>query len=143
MSPPPSATFQQPIKTTAHKRKRSYHKQERRYSCPSFDNLTKKKGLNGLEDEFAYTQENLATVNIMFDSLKQAFIDCEPQLKPNITRLDDMEKELLSAYDDLELQVIHLERHINKLESSWQQWKSSQNLEQQFPSPSTSTSSLS
>jgi hypothetical protein len=31
----------------------------------------------------------------------------------------------LVAFDDLELQLIHLDRHLRALESSWYQWKSS------------------
>lgn len=81
------------------------------------------KALTTLEDELDYTQDTLATLNVMFGSLRQAYITCEPQLTPHPTRLDAMEKELLSAYDDLELQVIHLDRHIQKLESSWRDWK--------------------
>lgn len=159
LSTPTSPTFQSTVKSPT-KRKRVYkhHQEQRRYSCPSFniENSHDNKNLNELEDEFAYTQETLATVNIMFDSLKQTFIDYEPHLKPNVTRLCEKEKELLSAYDDLELQVIHLKRHINKLESSWQQWKSTcnntnnnnnnsnnNNSHQLLPSPSNSTSSLS
>ncbi|CAO3620821.1 unnamed protein product [Cunninghamella blakesleeana] len=145
-----SPTFQSTIKSPT-KRKRVYNNNkyqqtnQRRYSCPSFhlENTHDHKNLNELEDELAYTQETLATVNIMFDSLKQTFTDYEPHLKPNVTRLCEKEKELLSAYDDLELQVIHLKRHINKLESTWKQWKTTCKDNQLIPSPSHSTSSLS
>ncbi|KAI8327783.1 hypothetical protein BC941DRAFT_446285 [Chlamydoabsidia padenii] len=97
-------------------------KPHRRKSQCTMDN--DEIGLETLEDEFDYTQDTLATLNVMFGSLRQAYETCEPQLTPHPTRLDAMEKELLSAYDDLELQVIHLDRHIKKLESSWRDWKS-------------------
>ncbi|KAI8089449.1 uncharacterized protein BX664DRAFT_385934 [Halteromyces radiatus] len=86
--------------------------------------ITDDQELMTLEDELDYTQDTLATLNVMFGSLRQAYVTCAPQLDPHATRLDAMEKELLSAYDDLELQVIHLDRHIKKLELSWHQWKS-------------------
>ncbi|CAO3589667.1 unnamed protein product [Absidia cylindrospora] len=91
------------------------------------------KALMTLEDELDYTQDSLATLNVMFGSLRQAYVTGEPQLTHHPTRLGAMEKELLSAYDDLELQVIHLDRHIQKLESSWRYWKSSNQT--YLPSP--------
>ncbi|KAI8138233.1 hypothetical protein BJV82DRAFT_583108 [Fennellomyces sp. T-0311] len=71
-----------------------------------------------LENELAYSVDSLATISVMFDSLRHAYATSKPQMdrSSTATRLGDMEKELLTAYDDLGLQVVHLERHINKLE---------------------------
>ncbi|ORX51234.1 hypothetical protein DM01DRAFT_1408715 [Hesseltinella vesiculosa] len=82
--------------------------------------------IGDIENEMAYTKDSLATLTVMYDSLRQAYDHGKPQLRYHPTRLDAMEKELLSAYDDLELQVIHLGKHIAKLEASWMAWKSSQ-----------------
>ncbi|ORZ10203.1 hypothetical protein BCR42DRAFT_422963 [Absidia repens] len=87
----------------------------------------KRKQLITLENEMDFTQDAWATLNVMFESVRLAYLNCAPQLSPHPTRLDAMEKELLSAYDDLELQVIHLDRHIQKLESSWYHYKATTN----------------
>ncbi|CAO3589129.1 unnamed protein product [Absidia cylindrospora] len=100
-------------------------------SCPRQHQITvtdeNRKQLITLENEMDFTQDAWATLNVMFESVRLAYLNCAPQLAPHPTRLDAMEKELLSAYDDLELQVIHLDRHIQKLESSWYHYKATTN----------------
>ncbi|SAL98962.1 hypothetical protein [Absidia glauca] len=79
--------------------------------------------IGALADELDYTQDTLSTLSVLYTSLQHAYETCALPLHP--ARLDAMEKELLVAFDDLELQLIHLDRHLRALESSWYQWKSS------------------
>ncbi|KAG0180163.1 hypothetical protein DFQ29_001141 [Apophysomyces sp. BC1021] len=78
-----------------------------------------------LESELAFTYDSLATINVMFDSLRLAYANCKAEIdkSKSETRLGEMEKELLTAYDDLGLQVVHLERQIIKLERQLSQIK--------------------
>lgn len=71
-----------------------------------------------LEKELAFTFDSIATLTVHFDSLHHAYTSSKAELDmtKNATRLCDKEKELLTAYDDLGLQVNHLERKIKKLE---------------------------
>ncbi|KAI7871569.1 hypothetical protein BDF14DRAFT_1693423, partial [Spinellus fusiger] len=75
--------------------------------------------IDQLVSELSFSYDALANINVMFDSLHNAYTTCRPEIEKNMTatRLGDMEKELLAAYDDVGLQVIHLERQIAKLES--------------------------
>lgn len=71
-----------------------------------------------LQNELEFTYDNVATITVHFESLQHAYTSSKPVLdkSKNATRLGEMEKELLTAYDDLGLQVTHLERKIAKLE---------------------------
>ncbi|CEP13351.1 hypothetical protein [Parasitella parasitica] len=85
----------------------------------TFDNLT-------TELEFSY--DCLATINVVYESLRHAYSNskCNIEQQGNDTRLCDMEKELLIAYDDLNLQINHLEKNIIKMEQRLTQLKSMQ-----------------
>ncbi|KAI8056281.1 uncharacterized protein B0P05DRAFT_560194 [Gilbertella persicaria] len=78
-----------------------------------------------LERELAFTYDTVATITVHFESLHHAYTSSKPQLDQSktATRLGEMEKELLTAYDDLGLQVTHLERKIAKLEKRLAQLK--------------------
>lgn len=71
-----------------------------------------------LQNELEFTYDTVATITVHFESLHHAYTCSKPELdkSKNATRLGEMEKELLTAYDDLGLQVTHLERKIAKLE---------------------------
>ncbi|KAI9496278.1 hypothetical protein BDB00DRAFT_809777 [Zychaea mexicana] len=71
-----------------------------------------------LESEITFTYDAFATVSVMFDSLQHAYASSKAEMDRarSETRLSEKEKELLAAYDDLGLQVVHLERHVVKLE---------------------------
>ncbi|KAI9359743.1 hypothetical protein BD770DRAFT_385420 [Pilaira anomala] len=71
-----------------------------------------------LQNELEFTYDTVATITVHFESLHHAYMCSKPELdkSKNSTRLGEMEKELLTAYDDLGLQVTHLERKIAKLE---------------------------
>ncbi|KAL0098149.1 hypothetical protein J3Q64DRAFT_1694543 [Phycomyces blakesleeanus] len=86
-----------------------------------------------LESELNFTYDSLANVNVMFDSLRNAYSTCKPEIEKNKTetRLGAMEKELLAAYDDVGLQVIHLERQLVKLEKRLLEVRAEQQQEQQ------------
>jgi hypothetical protein len=71
-----------------------------------------------LQSELEFTYDTVATITVHFESLHHAYTCSKPELdkSKSATRLGEMEKELLTAYDDLGLQVTHLERKISKLE---------------------------
>ncbi|KAI9022828.1 hypothetical protein CLU79DRAFT_750963 [Phycomyces nitens] len=75
--------------------------------------------IDRLVTELAYAYDSVATITVHFDSLRHAYACSKSEIdrSTKATRLCDMEKELLTAYDDLGLQVIHLERKIVKLET--------------------------
>lgn len=78
-----------------------------------------------LQKELAFTYDTVATITVHFESLHHAYTCSKPELDKtkSATRLGEMEKELLTAYDDLGLQVTHLERKIAKLEKRIAQLK--------------------
>ncbi|KAF7723457.1 hypothetical protein EC973_002010 [Apophysomyces ossiformis] len=89
-------------------------------SSPKVNKVKQMQGseIERLESELAFTYDSLATITVMFDSLRLAYANCKNEIEKSKseTRLGEMEKELLTAYDDLGLQVTHLEREIIKLE---------------------------
>ncbi|KAI8391097.1 uncharacterized protein BYT42DRAFT_555585 [Radiomyces spectabilis] len=79
-----------------------------------------------LENELSFTYDTLATIMVHYESVCNAYSAGKPQLEksshPN--QLCDMEKELLAAYDDLHLQITHLERKVVKLENKIKELRS-------------------
>ncbi|KAI8888686.1 hypothetical protein K501DRAFT_282745 [Backusella circina FSU 941] len=84
-------------------------------------NSNKGNAFESLLSELAFSYDSLATINVMFNSLRHAYASCDIMKKDKeehgIVRLGDRERELLAAYDDLGLQVSHLEKKIALLES--------------------------
>ncbi|KAI7867735.1 hypothetical protein BDF14DRAFT_1801322 [Spinellus fusiger] len=72
-----------------------------------------------LETELAYAYDAIATITVHFESLLSAYKNSKADVdkSASATRLCPMEKELLAAYDDLGLQVTHLERKIETFET--------------------------
>ncbi|KAI7876000.1 hypothetical protein K492DRAFT_172903 [Lichtheimia hyalospora FSU 10163] len=95
-------------------------------TCPTSSLPTEQQEIVKLESELTFTYDTLATINVMFDSLQHAYASSESEMERlrNPLRLSEKEKELLGAYDDLGLQVVHLERQIIKLEKKLMELKS-------------------
>jgi hypothetical protein len=74
-----------------------------------------------LASELAFTYDHLATISVHFESLQLAYTQADLNEHYSATRLGPKEKELLAAYDDLGLQVVHLERKIQTLEARLQE----------------------
>lgn len=79
-----------------------------------------------LETELSFLQNECTTICIMFDSLRNAFYARALQQPDQFTAVPvlyhrqgrgDMDREMLTAYDDLTLKVRQLERKVDKLES--------------------------
>lgn len=107
---------------------------------------TPQEEIKRLESEIVFTYDTVATITVMFDSLRNAYATCKPEIDRNFseTRLSAMEKELLASYDDLGLQVTHLERQIVKLEKrlmELRQQEAAKNAQQKDipPTPETTT----
>ncbi|KAI7880155.1 hypothetical protein K492DRAFT_178071 [Lichtheimia hyalospora FSU 10163] len=99
---------------------------------------TREEAIRQLESELNYTYDTLATIYVMFESLEHAYTSSKPEMdqSQNATRLSDKEKELLTQFDDLGLQVTHLERQIVKLEKRLVELRSS------APSPVVANSNI-
>lgn len=71
-----------------------------------------------LVSELDYSYDSLATITVIYNSLKLTYTTNKDNIEQfrNNTRLNDMEKELLAAYDDLSLQINHLKKDITKIE---------------------------
>lgn len=81
-------------------------------------NNTPTTTFDSLITELEFSYDCLATINVIYTSLHHAYSDSKGSIEQqgNGTRLCDMEKELLIAYDDLSLQINHLEKNIIKME---------------------------
>ncbi|KAG2218084.1 hypothetical protein INT45_004833 [Circinella minor] len=115
-----------------HKRTGSTGSSSSRSSQSSIGSLSKKQPSSSseiarLESEITFTYDAFATVTVMFDSLQHAYASSKAEMDKsrNATRLSEKEKELLAAYDDLGLQVVHLERQVVKLEKRLMELRSS------------------
>lgn len=80
---------------------------------------------DSLISKLDYSYDSLATINVIFDSLCFTYNNSKDDIeqRKNHTRLGEMEKELLAAYDDLCLQVNHLEKDVNKIEEAFDKLK--------------------
>lgn len=120
-------------------------KKRRRVSMVSQSSRRIKIKPNDFEDlmsQLDYSYDALATINVIFDSLRHTYTNCKSKIEQQMTnvRLCDMEKELLIAYDDLNLQIINLEKNILLMEEKMIQLKSNDSI---VPSSNSSTSSMS
>jgi uncharacterized coiled-coil protein SlyX len=79
-----------------------------------------------LEKELAFSCDTLATIVVMIESLQRAYDTCGPDQSQGRTRLNAAERELLAEYDDLELQMSHLEKKIAQMEAQLTELKGSQ-----------------
>lgn len=104
--------------------------------------LKEEDGLAKLENELAFTYDTMATITVHFESLYHAYHSSKSKLDQSktATRLCEMEKELLTAYDDLGLQVNHLERKIAKLEKRVKQLKEEETVTVSSPCSTSSDS---
>ncbi|CAO3643523.1 unnamed protein product [Mucor fragilis] len=92
----------------------------------SADDNTAKSAFDGLITELEFSYDCLATINVVYTSLRHTYSESKWSIEQqgNVTRLCDMEKELLIAYDDLNLQIKHLEKSIIKMEQKLMRLKS-------------------
>ncbi|KAI8583618.1 hypothetical protein K450DRAFT_222004 [Umbelopsis ramanniana AG] len=79
-----------------------------------------------LEKELAFSCDTLATIVVMIESLQRAYDTCRPDQSQGRTRLNPAERELLAEYDDLELQMSHLEKKIAQMEAQLTELKGNQ-----------------
>ncbi|KAI9312495.1 hypothetical protein BX666DRAFT_1987900 [Dichotomocladium elegans] len=80
--------------------------------------VDRKSEIQHLENELGHSLDTLATISVMYNSILHAYNASRSELDRtrSDTRLGEMEKELLTAYDDLVLQVTHLQRRIGNME---------------------------
>ncbi|KAI8092171.1 uncharacterized protein B0P05DRAFT_525094 [Gilbertella persicaria] len=86
-----------------------------------------KKPINyhDLQSDLDYAYDSLASIQVIYHSLKHTYLGCQTKIEQhrNMTRLCDMEKELLIAYDDISLQVTHLKKDLTRIEREMNQLK--------------------
>ncbi|KAI8980287.1 hypothetical protein BDB01DRAFT_797214 [Pilobolus umbonatus] len=89
-------------------------------------NISPREETEALQNELEFTYDSLATISVHFESLHHAYISSKAELdkSKSATRLGEKEKELLTAYDDLGLQVNHLEKKLEKINKRMEQLKS-------------------
>lgn len=68
-----------------------------------------------LENDLGYLQDSWASIHIVLDSLKNAFL-VTPFEGANEQQLDELDRELGIAYDDLMIQVRQLDRALKQLD---------------------------
>ncbi|GAN10684.1 hypothetical protein MAM1_0387c10229 [Mucor ambiguus] len=84
----------------------------------SVEDNTFKSEFEDLITELEYSYDCLATINVVYTSLRHTYAESKWSIEQqgHATRLCDMEKELLIAFDDLNLQTNQLEKSIIKME---------------------------
>jgi hypothetical protein len=116
--------------------------------------------LNKLEDELSFLNDECATILMMLDSLRNAYLAAGPQQASSLTTSPsshdlhiieeqqrrstdfvqnrDIEKEMRIAYDDLMLQVRQVEKKINKVERKSQMITTQRSTQPNAKSPTNS-----
>ncbi|KAI8368598.1 hypothetical protein EDC96DRAFT_504907 [Choanephora cucurbitarum] len=99
------------------RRRKPHHLQNRK----PIDKPIEKKGkydMDDIQSDLDYACDSLASIQVVYDSLKHTYLGCQNKIEQHKanTRLCDMEKELLIAYDDISLQVAHLKKDIARIE---------------------------
>lgn len=72
--------------------------------------------VSAIEDDLHHLQDEWATIDIVLNSLRTAF-PVEPAETASEERLDERDRELSIAYDDLMAQVRHLDRSLRRLDA--------------------------
>ncbi|KAJ2957217.1 hypothetical protein NQZ79_g7023 [Umbelopsis isabellina] len=78
-----------------------------------------------LENDLGYLQDSWASIHIVLDSLKNAFL-VTPFEGANEQQLDELDRELGIAYDDLMIQVRQLDRALKQLDGKISRLQDSQ-----------------
>ncbi|CAM0142353.1 unnamed protein product [Umbelopsis sp. WA50703] len=78
-----------------------------------------------LENDLGYLQDSWASIHIVLDSLKNAFL-VTPFEGANEQQLDELDRELGIAYDDLMIQVRQLDRSLKQLDGKISRLQGSQ-----------------
>lgn len=71
--------------------------------------------MSALENDLGYLQDSWASIHIVLDSLQNAFL-VTPFQGANEQQLDELDRELGTAYDDLMVQVRQLDRSLKQLD---------------------------
>ncbi|KAI8138559.1 hypothetical protein BJV82DRAFT_673503 [Fennellomyces sp. T-0311] len=72
--------------------------------------------VNSMEEDLHHLRDEWATIDIVLHSLRNAFT-VHPLESATEEHLDDVDRELSIAYDDLKAQVRHLERSLHRLDA--------------------------
>ncbi|KAI9300881.1 hypothetical protein BJ944DRAFT_243779 [Cunninghamella echinulata] len=83
--------------------------------APSSSSSEQQKDIIKLEDTLHYLQDEWATIDIVLNSLKSAFT-VYPSKMTTDEYLDEIDRELSIAYDDLMAQVRSLDRNLKRLD---------------------------
>ncbi|GAB5592314.1 hypothetical protein Unana1_07214 [Umbelopsis nana] len=127
---PPTPSFSEPSivstlttsSSTPRKRKRTNQSQDsddssaksQKREHPSKANASL-EAVSALESDLGYLQDSWASIHIVLDSLQNAFL-VTPVEGASEQQLDELDRELGTAYDDLMIQVRQLDRALKQLD---------------------------
>lgn len=95
----------------------SQHQRQQQHEppLPTFQLSYEDVSLRSLEEDLQHLQDEYATIEIILNSLRNAY-PIRPIDNASEELLDEMDRELSVAYDDVKAQVRQLARSINRLE---------------------------
>ena len=105
--------------------------QESSSTTPSFSSVASSifqqdvSAVSSIEDDLHHLRDEWATIDIVFHSVRNAFT-IHPLETATEEHLDEVDRELSIAYDDLKAQVRHLERSLRRLDSEISTFRPSQ-----------------
>lgn len=91
--------------------------------------------VTGIEEDLQHLQDEWASIEIVFNSIRNAFPVQSLKNAPE-ELLDEVDRELSIAYDDLKAQVRHLTRNLQRLETDLAPFRPLKNEATAFVSPS-------
>ncbi|KAJ8657106.1 hypothetical protein O0I10_007186 [Lichtheimia ornata] len=91
--------------------------------------------VTGIEEDLQHLQDEWASIEIVFNSIRNAFPVQSLKNAPE-ELLDEVDRELSIAYDDLKAQVRHLTRNLQRLETDLAPFRPLKKEAAAFVSPS-------
>ena len=108
-----------PARTRSSSRPQHQHQQQQQARPPLQLGLAASQDIatvNSMEEDLHHLRDEWATIDIVLHSLRNAFT-VHPLESATEEHLDDVDRELSIAYDDLKAQVRHLERSLHRLDA--------------------------
>ncbi|KAI7886480.1 hypothetical protein K492DRAFT_203275 [Lichtheimia hyalospora FSU 10163] len=96
--------------------------------------------VTGIEEDLQHLQDEWASIEIVFNSIRNAF-PVQPLKNAPEELLDEVDRELSIAYDDLKAQVRHLTRSLQRLETDLAPFRPLKTQATTFVSPSNAATS--
>ncbi|KAG0175627.1 hypothetical protein DFQ28_006610 [Apophysomyces sp. BC1034] len=111
-----STTQIQPPHEPAHKKRLAYRHPRFRSSATGRSSITSATSVDRLQDNLDFLQDEWTHIDIVLNSVRNAF-PVHPLSSSSEEHLDEVDRELSIAYDDLMAQVRHLDRSLRRLDT--------------------------